>query len=320
MKLFRAICLTGALLTAATGVHADPVDGIEAIVNDAIITFQQVETYAMPAADQLRRQHFDEPDVLEKELLKVQQESVERLVDDQLVLHEFETSGYTNSLPESIIDQQLEESIRKNFPDRVTFTKTLQAEGKTFEQYRKRFRDNLIIEAMQYKNVYGEVIISPHKVETYYLDHTNDFKVQDEVKLRMIVLNKPGDDNGQTRKLAEEILSKIKEGAAFSEMASVYSQGSQRYQGGDWGWFETSKLRKELADAASSLKAGERSGVIETPEACYLMLVEDKRPAYIKPLNDVRDEIETTLLKDEHNRLQKQWIDRLRKKTYIRYF
>jgi parvulin-like peptidyl-prolyl isomerase len=71
---------------------------------------------------------------------------------------------------------------------------------------------------------------------------------------------------------------------------------------------------------AFTLKPGEKSGVIETPEACYLMLVEDKRPEHIKPLNEVRDDIEKTLLAQEGNRLQKQWIDRLKKKTFVRYF
>ena len=49
----------------------------------------------------------------------------------------------------------------------------------------------------------------------------------------------------ELRKLAAEIQAKIKGGAAFSEMAGVYSQG--RNPGGDWGWVERSVLRKELA-------------------------------------------------------------------------
>ena len=61
-------------------------------------------------------------------------------------------------------------------------------------------------------------------------------------------------------------------------MASVYSEGSQKSQGGDWGWVERSVLRKDLADAAFALKPGQVSDVIDTPESVYLMLVEDKRP------------------------------------------
>jgi parvulin-like peptidyl-prolyl isomerase len=103
-------------------------------------------------------------------------------------------------------------------------------------------------------------------------------------------------------------------------MASVYSQGSQRSQGGDWGWVERSVLRKELANVAFSLKPSQVSDVIETPEACYLMLVEQTRPAHVRPLSEVRDDIEAILRTQEQSRLEKQWIDKLKKKTFIRYF
>ena len=103
-------------------------------------------------------------------------------------------------------------------------------------------------------------------------------------------------------------------------MASVYSQGSQRSQGGDWGWVERSVLRKELADTAFALKPGQVSDVIETPEACYLMLVEQTRPAHVKPLSDVRDEIEVTLRTQAQKHLEQQWIAQLKKKTFIRLF
>jgi parvulin-like peptidyl-prolyl isomerase len=153
------------------------------------------------------------------------------------------------------------------------------------------------------------------------VEHKDKFKVESQVKLRMIILNKPAGDTNDTEKLADEILTKIKAGASFKDMATVYSQGtSQRGQGGDWGWVEKSVLRKELADVAFSLKPGEVSGVINTPEACYLMLVEDIKPEHIRPLNEVREDIEKTLLAQERDRLQKQWLDRLRKKTFVLLF
>jgi len=319
MKLLRAILTAAVVIGLGPKARADLVGGIDAIVHDSVISFQAVEDATTPVADELRRQYYGQPDVFEKKLGEALKENLDRLVENKLIMHEFDTAGY--SLPESIIDEALQERIRARYGDRVTLTRTLQAEGITYEQFRKQFRENFIIEQMRYKNISSEIIISPHKIETYYVDHKSGFKVEDQVKLRMIVLNKPvGSDAAQTRKLAEEILAKINEGASFEEMASVYSQGSQRSQGGDWGWVEKSVLRKELADEAFTLKPGGKSGVIDTPEACYLMLVEDKRSEHIKSLPEVRDEIEKTLLAQERARLQKQWIEKLRKKTFVRTF
>jgi parvulin-like peptidyl-prolyl isomerase len=103
-------------------------------------------------------------------------------------------------------------------------------------------------------------------------------------------------------------------------MAKVNSQDSLRSQGGERGWVERTVLRKELADAAFALAPGQVSGVIALPDACYLMLVEDKHPAQTKPLNEVRDEIGKNLRAQEHSRLQKQWVAQLKAKAFIRYY
>ena len=189
------------------------------------------------------------------------------------------------------------------------------------EKFRREVRDQYIVSALRAKTISPEkIIISPYKVETYYLAHQDDFKVEDEVKLRMIVLNKISSDDTNTVRLAGEILAQIKGGATFQEMASVYSQDSQRSQGGDRGWIERSVLRKELADIAFALKPGQVSEVIDMPEACYIMLVEQLRPAHVKPLNEVRDDVELTLRTQAQKQLEQQWIAQLKKKTFIRLF
>ncbi len=320
MRRLWTTLIIGIIMGCALRVEADLADAIEAIVHDSVISFQDVEAWTAQAADVLRRQYRSQPEEFQKKLADAQKDGLEQLLARQLILHEFKTAY---NVPESLLDKDVEERIREiihsDYGNRMTLTKTLQEKGITYEKFRQQIREQFILGALRQKNISSEIIISPHKVDTYYLAHRDEFKVEDEVKLRMIVLNKSGDpDAPPAKKLAEEILAKLNEGAAFSEMAAVYSQGSQR--AGDWGWVEKSVLRKELADVAFSLKPGDRSGVIETPDSCYLMLVEDTRPAHFKALAEVRDQIEKNLLLEERNRLEKQWIERLKKKTFFRYF
>lgn len=319
MRAFAKIFASGAVLGCALQLQAELVNGIEAIVHDSIITVEDVEALTYPARVALARQYNDQPDLFQKKLYEVRTNNLDQLIENQLILHDFKTAGY--NMPESVIEEVVQERIHSRFGDRMTMTKTLQAEGVTFEKFRQQARDLFILEIMRQKNVSSAIIISPHKVETYYLAHKNDFKMEDEVKMRMIVLTNSADaDSSQPTKLAEEILVKLKEGAAFAEMAATYSQDSYRKDGGDRGWVERSVLRKELADVAFRLKAGELSGVIETPGACYLMLVEETRSTHHKSLGEVRDQIEKNLKLEERSRLEKQWIARLKKKTFIRNF
>ena len=103
-------------------------------------------------------------------------------------------------------------------------------------------------------------------------------------------------------------------------MAGLYSQAADRKQGGAREWEELSKLNAQLAEAAGKLSPGQISDVIELPTACYLIKLEDKQIAHTKPLNEVRDEIEKILSGEQRARLDKQWIERMRKKTFVRYF
>ena len=319
MKFFRLNSILAAASCFSLPLHAELVDGVKAVVNSEVVTFAEVEDFAAPAAQALRREYAGEPNLFQQKLGNALNDGLEQLIERQLILHSFDTEGYR--LPDSAVDELVQDHIRERFGDRITLMKTLQAQGETFEKFRQEVRDQYIVTALRAKNISPEkIIISPYKVETYYLAHQSDFKVEDEIKLRMIVLNKTSGDDTNTASLAREILAKIKEGATFQEMASVYSQGSQRSQGGDWGWVERSVLRKELADTAFKLKPGQVSSVIETPEACYLMLVEQTRPAHVKPLGEVRDDIEATLVTQEQKQLEQQWIEKLKKKAFIRLF
>ena len=318
MNWSRLIPAGAAAFCLVLPLHAELADGVKAIVNNTVITYGQVAEFTAPAVEALRRQYNLQPDIFQQKLAEALDNSLEILVERQLILHEFEAK-YTK-LPDSVVNELVQDQIRERFGDRVTAMKSLQAQGMTFEQFREEIRDQYIESALRNQNVSREIVISPYKVETYYLAHQDDFKVEDEIKLRMIVLNKAADDSTNTAALAREILSQIKEGASFQEMASVYSQGSQQKQGGDWGWVERSVLRPELATVAFSLKPGQTSDVIDTPEACYLMLVEDKHASHVRPLTEVATEIEKTLRLKQQAKLQKDWINGLKKKTFIRYF
>jgi parvulin-like peptidyl-prolyl isomerase len=317
MKSLRLILVLAAGISVPVLSRAEVADGVKAVVNDKVITYAEVEDYARDAANALRQQYSSQPVVFQQKLNQLLNDALDQLVERQLILHSFDTDGY--KLPDGVVDELVQDRIREQFGDRVTLMKTLQARGMTFEQFRDQIRDQYITTALRNQNVQREVIISPAKILDYYQSHQSDYKVEDQVKLRMIVLNKSSANDSNAIRLASEIQSKLKEGATFTEMASIYSQGSQQHQGGDWGWVERPVLRKELADVAFTLTPGQVSEPIDAPDAVYLMLVEDKKGAQPKPLADVRNDIEKTLRTQQQAHLQQQWIDGLKKKTFIRY-
>jgi peptidyl-prolyl cis-trans isomerase SurA len=296
------------------------VNGISVVVNDDVITRDDVLSYIARTVQLLARQYQDRPDELDRRLRQAQRDGLEQLIERKLILHEFKTAGY--NLPDSVVEEEIQKRIRERFGgDRVALAHTLQSEGLTMEAWREQIREEYIISAMRARQGIRNIIISPYKIEKYYAEHLDEFKLGDQVKLRTLMLDARAMPRaGMAKELARELLKQIEGGASFADLARIYSQDSFREKGGDRGWIERDALRKELSDVAFSLKPGEHSGVIDLGGTVWLLEVEAVRKNYIRTLPEVRDEIEARLKAQEQARLQKQWINRLRKKSYIQYY
>ena len=317
MKLFGL--LTVALLVAPNlfAQGRTNVNGIAVIVDDAIITRQEVNDYIGQAA-KLMLSTVRDPETRDQRLSKLYEDGTDFLVTRQLILHEYKTAGY--NYPESIINDRIEERIKTKWRDQAQLRLDLRERGQTYEAFRKEQRDEILVVAMRQLKMPQDVLISPQKIRDYYEQHKTNYTVGDEVRLRMIVLNKPPGDSTAVKQLAEEILRKVSEGASFAEMAKIHSDAPQRAQGGDSGRFEREGIRKELSEVAFSLKPGQRSGVIDLPDSCWLIQVEERREARTRPLAEVRDQIERELRIHEAARQEQKWVKRLREKSFVRYY
>ena len=164
------------------------------------------------------------------------------------------------------VDQELEAEIRaRTGGNRMTFIQTLQAEGITLERHRQIIRDRIIITWLRQKNISSELIVSPHRVEAYYLAHREEFKVQEEVKLRMIVLKCPGDNEvAKTEKLAEDILTSAQGRRHLRRDGHHSFRGIAAQPGRRFGLVGSPSRVEQgtLADTAASLQAGQHSGVM----------------------------------------------------------
>lgn len=316
--MFSCIFVLACALSSARGA-ANPnlVNGIAVIVGDAVITYKDIQNALDDNLEALERIYGRQPEVFAQKAAELERATLEEMVESQLVLQEFKRAGYV--IPESYFQKRIDEEMRQ-YGDRLTFTKTLQAQGITYETFRTRIKEREILGLMFHQKVPREPLISPTKIENYYAQNREKFLMEDQVKLRMIVLTNSPSGAYAPKRMAQEIMAKLREKVPFEDLARVYSQGSQAAEGGDWGWVERKVLRKELADAAFNLGPGETSTVVETPEAVYVILVEDKKVSYTKTLSEVRDEIENTLKAEEKKRLRKEWIEQLKAKAFVRYF
>lgn len=317
LLLCTLVLLAG--LAAATAQQVD--NGIRAIVNAKVITQYQVEMNAAPAVELIRRKYAGTPELRTK-LYEAYTNSLKQLIDREMIVNDFEASGF--KLPEPIVEDYVRSRWKEQFGDRTEFIKTLRAEGKSFEKYKEDARQRIIVGALEEKNVGKATIVSPLKLERFYEQRKEEFKLPDQLKLRVLVLDSASAPTDEARlKLAEEIRAQILAGTPFAEMATVYSSGSQRGQGGDWGMVKKSTLREDFADFVFALPTNQVSTVFTSKNhECFLFLVEEHLPAHYQSLSDpeVRDKLEKELLLEERKRLQNRYVKKLEEKTFVRTY
>jgi peptidyl-prolyl cis-trans isomerase SurA len=319
LLIVLALSLLSSAGLARTGPEENPevIDGIAAVVNSDVITYSQVRTLSGPK-EKLLRSQFRGPE-LDAKIKEARAAAVKDLIDRQLIVQAFKKEGY--QIPDHFLDQRVHDVIQENFGgDRNTFIKTLQAQNFTIGDFRRMETDKLIVQAMRHKNVQLDTLISPNKIQEYYHQHIADFTSKEQIKLRMIMIPARESDQAAQKAMAEEILSKLVNGAEFERMAQIYSEDSTRDLGGDWGWVDRGTLAAPLEKVAFNLTVGKVSNIIDVGGNYYILKVEDKHGGETRPFAQVREEIEKKLLQEESIKKQEQWLASLREKAYIKTF
>jgi len=73
------------------------------------------------------------------------------------------------------------------------------------------------------------------------------------------------------RALAQDILSKIRHGAAFESLAREYSLCPSKSSGGDLGWFGEGKMVPAFESAVKRMSPGSISDVVQTPFGSHII-------------------------------------------------
>jgi peptidyl-prolyl cis-trans isomerase D len=185
-------------------------------------------------------------------------------------------------------------------------------ELKAFYDHNKATYNNSIPEKRQIKYAVVDVsklgaatAVTDQELQTYYDQHRDEYRVPDQVKVRHILIKTPLPAPGAkedekaiaaARTKAEDVLKQVKAGGDFAKLAEKYSDdpGSAK-SGGELGWIGRGRTVPEFEKAAFSLGKGQTSDLIKSSYGFHIINLEDKQDAHLKPLAEVKGDIEEKL-------------------------
>jgi len=295
-------------------------NGIVAIAEEKVITVDDVRREIGPLVSEIQRTSRNEQEFNEK-LEALQEDVIQNLIDRVLIVKEF-YKDEKRRVPSSYIDNQLAETIITQFDgDRSKYLAYLRSRGISQKDYRKEIEEDMIYSFMRGQQSKSGSTVSPVRIEAYYNENKERFYQEDSVKLRLIQITRTPQDNDDSLKAkAATVVAELNAGSDFGDLARKYSQDSRKSKGGDWGWQRRSDLRKEFSEVIFTLKKGERSEPLITPEGAFLFLAEDRKYAGTLPIDEVRPEIEKSLVQQSSRKAMERWLEKLRRNAYIKHF
>ena len=182
-------------------------------------------------------------------------------------------------------------------------------EFQTLKQFEIEY---FILSSNYYKD---NVKVREREVRRYYKKNAENYATPPEIKARHILFelppNTPKETLTEKKRQLQKLLTQIKSGASFEELAKEYSEDGTAGDGGDLGWFKPGEMVPAFETAAFSLAAGEVSDIVQSPFGLHLIKVEELKEGITKSLDETRVEITDILTESRAQKRLDEDLDRL---------
>ena len=318
-----------ALCLASCNRSAPP--NVAATVNGRAITFAEL--------DKQYQSQFPAPG---ENAVPDDQESIQRLevlrtlVDNEIMLQRAEKTGLMAA--DSEVEAKFTE-LKAPYTQEE-FQKQLNERKMTAEDLKAQLRRDLSVQKLFNKEITSQISISDKDITDFYNANKSSFNLAEpQIHMAQILVtpspdpnvrnlkNDKAQDDKQARKKIESMSLRLKQGEDFAMLAQNYSEDANSAQaGGDLGFIAESALEKANADlrkAIQSLRPGETTDVLPTPEGYRILKLISREPAGQRDLSDpkVQQTIRETLINRKDQLLKAAYYEMARNEAkVVNYF
>lgn len=268
------VALLAALVIPGVPQALQVLDRIAAVVNDNVIMESELDQ----RVDDLARQFMSEGQQLPpRNILRPQ--VLERMVMEKLQLDMAERGGIR--VDDSSLNQTLTGVARQNGMTLDEFVSALREDGYNWADFREQIRSEMVINQLHQRQVGRRVRITDREVDRFLDSEMGRQLFESEFRLGHILIGLPDgaspDEVDTARERAEDLVTRIRAGDSFHEMAVSYSDGPQALEGGDLGWREAAQLPTLFSERAIDMEPGQISEPIRAGNGYHILLLVDRR-------------------------------------------
>ena len=261
---------------AASPSRIVPVDRIVAVVNEDVITQNDLNERVALVVRQLQRQGAQLPpaDALARQIL-------ERMINDRIQLQLAKENGI--KVDDVTLDRTIERIAAENKMSPADFRAALERDGVKYSRFREDIRNEILIARLRENEVDNTIVVTDAEVETELARASKQATGDSEYELSHILVAVPpqasADQIEARRRRAIEALEALRRGANFAQIAAQYSDAPDALQGGNLGWRAAGRLPTLFLEVLERMKPGDVSDILKSPNGFHIVKLVDKRGA-----------------------------------------
>lgn len=258
-------------------------NAVVAVVNNDVITTDELAERAHSAALNLRRQKIQLPPMQQ---LRVQ--VLEQLILERAISQRARETGIR--VDDGIVNATIEQIAQQNKISVAELRRRLSLDGVTFPQFREEIRSQIVAQRLREREVDDEIKIPESEIDAFLADQAG-YNINDTIEYNISHIWIPtsesmsSDELSAARDTADDILERAQNGEDFGRLAASYSKASDALDGGNLGWRTLSQMPTALAAAVRDARQQSSKVAMNMSSDGY----------YIVKVNDRRDGVKTKL-------------------------
>ena len=250
------------------------IDSIHVVVNDEVITKNEVRNRVAQTAQNLKARNVQLPD----------QTTLERQVVEAMIVERAQIQ-LAKEMGVRIDDRTLDATIGRIAENQKLSVQEMrnqmEKEGLTYAQFRDDIRSEIMMTRLREHEVDAKIQVSEAEIDTYLAASKAAAAEKVEMNLAQILVSVPENASPEQiaarRARAEEVARQLRTGADFSKMAATYSDAPDALKGGDIGWRDPDRLPPIFATELRKLQPGQVTSIIKTNVGFHILRMADKR-------------------------------------------
>ncbi|WP_370386892.1 peptidylprolyl isomerase [Snodgrassella alvi] len=305
-----ATSIMAVAIPSALALDIKPVDNIVAVVNDDVITKQELDLVTNQMRSQL-------PKGKSVDAADLEQQALAQLIRKDLLVQAAKRANIR--LSNADVNEAIEQFAAQRHMTAKELIQRIAKEGISENQLRRTMTENLLAQKIEQSEVMGKSQVSDAEIDDAIARAQQEGRplpppiTAYSYHVQHILLK---NDNDITRKLIEQIAQQARSGASFEQLARQYSQDGSAQNGGDLGWIIDGETVPPFEAAVKSLQPGQISMPVRTQFGWHVIRLIDVR-SNDTPAERQRNGMRAVLVQEKRELLLQNFLKQLEDQAYI---